>query len=102
MDPGSSRRRASGHSQAQPRHCPQRGRAAVTGAAETTSVNPVNPVNPVAPVNPVNPVEGPADTAGLSDSGGGSSRFPGRPIQEIVFPTREQYLSVVRSEERRV
>src|SRR5450830_906513 len=125
MDPGSSRRRASGHSQAQPRHRPQRGRAAVTGAAEATSVDlatsvdpvdpatsvdpvdpatsvdpvtpvtPVIPVIPVAPVAPVAPVEGPAGTAGLSDSGGGSSRSPGRPVQEIVFPTREQYLSVV-------
>src|ERR1035437_4522811 len=58
-------------------------------------VNPVAPVDPVDPVNPVNPVEGPADTAGLSDSGGGSSRFPGRPIQEIAFPTRGQLLSLV-------
>lgn len=55
----------------------------MTGAAEATSVDPVTPV------------EGPAGTAGLSDSGGGSSRFPGRPVQEIVFPTREQYLPLV-------
>jgi NADH-quinone oxidoreductase subunit C len=37
-------------------------------------------------------------TAGtpVSDSGGGSSRSPGRPTQEVVFPTREQYVGVVR------
>ena len=73
----------------------------MTGAAEATSVDPATsvipatPVIPVIPVTPVAPVEGPAGTAGLSDSGGGSSRSPGRPVQEIVFPTREQYLSVV-------
>jgi NADH-quinone oxidoreductase subunit C len=43
----------------------------------------------------VAPIEGPAGTAGLSDSGGGSSRVPGRPVQEIVFPTRDQYVGVV-------
>jgi NADH-quinone oxidoreductase subunit C len=32
----------------------------------------------------------------VSDSGGGSSRSPGRPAQEVVFPTREQYVGVVR------
>ena len=32
----------------------------------------------------------------VSDSGGGMSRHPGRPQQEIVFPTREQYVGVVR------
>ena len=31
----------------------------------------------------------------VSDSGGGSSRTPGRPQQEVVFPTREQYVAVV-------
>ena len=30
-----------------------------------------------------------------SGSGGGSSRVPGRPHQEVVFPTREQYVGVV-------
>jgi NADH-quinone oxidoreductase subunit C len=30
-----------------------------------------------------------------SDSGGGSSRTPGRPQQEVVFPTRDQYVAVV-------
>jgi NADH-quinone oxidoreductase subunit C len=30
-----------------------------------------------------------------SDSGGGSSRLPGRPHQEVAFPSREQYLSLV-------
>jgi NADH-quinone oxidoreductase subunit C len=30
-----------------------------------------------------------------SGSGGGSSRSPGRPSQEVVFPTREQYVGVV-------
>ncbi len=30
-----------------------------------------------------------------SGSGGGSSRAPGRPAQEVVFPTREQYLGVI-------
>jgi NADH-quinone oxidoreductase subunit C len=33
--------------------------------------------------------------SGLSDSGGGSSRTPGRPQQEVVFPTRDQYVAVV-------
>jgi NADH-quinone oxidoreductase subunit C len=33
--------------------------------------------------------------AGDSESGGGSSRVPGRPDQEVVFPTREQYVAVV-------
>ena len=31
----------------------------------------------------------------VSDSGGGSSRGPGRAQQEVVFPTREQYVAVV-------
>jgi NADH-quinone oxidoreductase subunit C len=31
----------------------------------------------------------------VSDSGGGSSRTPGRPQQEVVFPTRDQYVAVV-------
>ena len=31
-----------------------------------------------------------------SESGGGSSRSPGRPSQEVVFPTRQQYVAVVR------
>jgi NADH-quinone oxidoreductase subunit C len=31
----------------------------------------------------------------VSDSGGGSPRTPGRPQQEVVFPTREQYVAVV-------
>jgi len=35
------------------------------------------------------------EPAGASGSGGGSSRVPGRPSQEAVFPTREQYLGVV-------
>jgi NADH-quinone oxidoreductase subunit C len=30
-----------------------------------------------------------------SGSGGGSSRAPGRPSQEVVFPTRAQYVGVV-------
>ena len=39
-----------------------------------------------------------ASAEGLSanDAGGGSSRAPGRPQQEVVFPTREQYVEVVR------
>ncbi len=39
-----------------------------------------------------------ASAEGLSanDAGGGSSRAPGRPQQEVVFPTREQYVDVVR------
>ena len=32
---------------------------------------------------------------GASESGGGSPRAPGRPHQEVVFPTRAQYLGVV-------
>ena len=32
----------------------------------------------------------------FSDAGGGSPRAPGRPQQEVVFPTREQYVGVVR------
>jgi NADH-quinone oxidoreductase subunit C len=31
----------------------------------------------------------------LSESGGGSSRVPGRPQQEVVFPTRDHYVAVV-------
>jgi NADH-quinone oxidoreductase subunit C len=31
----------------------------------------------------------------ISESGGGSSRVPGRPHQEVVFPTRAQYLPVL-------
>ena len=39
---------------------------------------------------------GPAEeTATTSDSGGGSPRAPGRPVQEVLFPTREQYVGVV-------
>jgi NADH-quinone oxidoreductase subunit C len=37
--------------------------------------------------------DGPRD---VSEAGGGSSRVPGRPPQEVVFPTREQYVAVVR------
>ena len=33
----------------------------------------------------------------VSESGGGSSRVPGRPDQEVVFPTRDQYAGVVES-----
>ncbi len=33
--------------------------------------------------------------AGGSDSGGASSRAPGRPVQEVVHPTRAQYLAEV-------
>ena len=32
------------------------------------------------------------EPSGASESGGGSSRRPGRPNQEVVFPTREQYV----------
>ena len=42
----------------------------------------------------VEPTVGPQ---GASDSGGGRSRVPGRPHQETVFPTRAQYVDVVRS-----
>ncbi len=35
------------------------------------------------------------EPTGSSGSGGGSSRVPGRPDQEVVFPTREQYVGVV-------
>jgi NADH-quinone oxidoreductase subunit C len=42
----------------------------------------------------VEPISAPV---GGSDSGGGTSRSPGRPVQETVFPTREQYFEVVRS-----
>ena len=85
MDPGSSRRRASGHSQAQPRHRPQRGRAAVTGAAEAAGRPRIRDAGD----------RGPAEhRTGPLDSGGGG-HAPGRPVQEIVFPTREQYLPVV-------
>jgi NADH-quinone oxidoreductase subunit C len=31
----------------------------------------------------------------ISQSGGGASRAPGRPQQEVVFPTRDQYVAVV-------
>ncbi len=34
-------------------------------------------------------------TGAFSDSGGGSPRTPDRAGQEVVFPTREQYLAVV-------
>jgi NADH-quinone oxidoreductase subunit C len=57
-------------------------------AADTTETEPTH-------TGPVAPIEGPAGTAGLSDAGGGSSRVPGRPVQEIAFPTRDQYVSVV-------
>ena len=33
----------------------------------------------------------------VSDSGGGAPRGPGRPRQEVVFPTHEQYVGVVGS-----
>jgi len=36
-----------------------------------------------------------AEPTGASASGGGSSRAPGRPAQEVVFPTRQQYEAVV-------
>jgi NADH-quinone oxidoreductase subunit C len=36
------------------------------------------------------------DAHPVSDAGGGSSRVPGRPQQEVVFPTRQQYVEVVR------
>ncbi len=35
------------------------------------------------------------EPTGTSGSGGGSSRSPGQPSQEVVFPTREQYVGVV-------
>jgi NADH-quinone oxidoreductase subunit C len=41
-------------------------------------------------------VAGEVDVTGTSDSGGGSSRAPGRPHQEVVFPARDAYLEVVR------
>ena len=31
----------------------------------------------------------------VSESGGGASRAPGRPQQDVVFPTRDQYVAVV-------
>ena len=34
-------------------------------------------------------------TLAVSESGGGSSRAPGRPTQEVVFPTGEQYFDLV-------
>jgi NADH-quinone oxidoreductase subunit C len=68
--------------------------AADTAAAEASSA-PSDPASPETSADPVAPIEGPAGTGGLSDSGGGSSRVPGRPVQEIAFPTRQQYLSVV-------
>jgi NADH-quinone oxidoreductase subunit C len=34
-------------------------------------------------------------TSALSHSGGGVSRSPGRPHQETVFPSREQYVGVI-------
>jgi len=36
-----------------------------------------------------------AEPTGASTSGGGASRVPGRPAQEVVFPTRQQYEAVV-------
>ena len=39
--------------------------------------------------------EAPAAAPLVSESGGGTSRGPGRPQQETVFPTREQYAGVV-------
>lgn len=42
----------------------------------------------------VEPITAPV---GGSISGGGRSRTPGRSVQEIVFPTREQYFEVVRT-----
>ncbi len=44
-------------------------------------------------------VDGPQvveEPSGASESGGGSSRSPGRPRQEVVFPTRAQYPGIVR------
>ncbi len=35
------------------------------------------------------------EPSAASRSGGGASRTPGRPHQEVVFPTRQQYLAVV-------
>ena len=35
------------------------------------------------------------EPTGASGSGGGTSRAAGRPAQEVVFPTREQYVGVV-------
>jgi NADH-quinone oxidoreductase subunit C len=35
------------------------------------------------------------EPTGASESGGGSSRRSGRPNQEVVFPSREQYAGVV-------
>ena len=65
-------------------------------AADTTGTATADTTEPPHPqTGPVAPIEGPAGTAGLSDSGGGSSRVPGRPVQEIVFPTRDQYVGVV-------
>jgi len=43
----------------------------------------------------VNGTEVADSPSGASDSGGGSSRTPGRPQQEVVFPTRDQYVAVV-------
>ncbi|HVB94145.1 MAG TPA: NADH-quinone oxidoreductase subunit C [Acidimicrobiales bacterium] len=63
--------------------------------AETTETVETKETTKAVHTGPVAPVEGPAGTAGLSDSGGGSSRTPGRPVQEIVFPSRDQYVGVV-------
>ncbi|HEX3460786.1 MAG TPA: NADH-quinone oxidoreductase subunit C [Acidimicrobiales bacterium] len=68
--------------------------AEATETTETTEANETTEAEPTH-TGPVAPIEGPAGTAGLSDAGGGSSRFPGRPVQEIAFPTRDQYVSVV-------
>jgi NADH-quinone oxidoreductase subunit C len=46
----------------------------------------------VSPDGATEVVEQPAAPSG---SGGGSSRAPGRPGQEVVYPTREQYVTVV-------
>ncbi len=40
-------------------------------------------------------VNGTADVSEVSASGGGTSRAPGRPTQEVVFPTRDQYYDLV-------
>jgi NADH-quinone oxidoreductase subunit C len=46
-------------------------------------------------VTVTDPAEVVGEPVGSSESGGGSSRGPGRPHQEVVFPTRDQYVAVV-------
>jgi NADH-quinone oxidoreductase subunit C len=36
-----------------------------------------------------------SEAVAVSDSGGGSSRVPGRPVQDVVFPHRSQYFEVI-------